>query len=143
MFKILNIYLLHSLIFLKKLVFLLIWPPVCYYAEFSVGLSENISTVGWPNGHWLYNSWSLIGAEDEPVENVAMCFADLKRKKKKDKTVLCSKAGTLSGLVLLFRVYSDGQCMNIKHKTGPLPQSKPRMHHWEHTAFQVLEELSC
>lgn len=55
------------------------------------------------------------------MENVAMCFADLKRKKKKkDKTVLCSKAGTLSGLVLLFIVYSDRQCMNIKRKTGPL-----------------------
>lgn len=76
----------HWFFFKKQLVFLLIWPPVCYYAEFSVGLNKNISTVGWPNGHWLYNSWSLIGAEDEPVENVAMCFADLKRKKKKKKT---------------------------------------------------------
>lgn len=59
----------------------------------------------------------MIGAEDEPVENVAMCFADLK-KKKKHKTMLCSKAGTQSGLLLwFFMFYSDRQCMNIKYKS--------------------------
>lgn len=71
----------------KKLVFLLIWPPVCYYTEFSVGLNKNISTVGWPNGQWLHNSCSLIGAEDEYVEKVATCFADLNKMKQNNNKI--------------------------------------------------------
>lgn len=86
--------------------------------------------------------------QDEPVENVAMCFADLKRKKKKKRqnsALFKSRHSVRISIIIFILFISDRQCMNIKHnrpftviKTEERAQNTALVAH----AFQVWEELS-